>query len=383
MSLAASDGTLHASSEKLGQDELMKQVKLFADNHLLVQAYNSANALTIIVNQYRQVVLANEAFLKLVGLQSSIDILGKRPGEVINCVHAQDHPGGCGTGESCRYCNAVNLILKSISSQSANSGEVIITCRDNNIELPMNLMENVTPIDINDDVFYVISLIDISDTNRRKVFERIFFHDIINTSGGLKNLVSLLKDDVPQDLKPEVEFVEETFSGLVDQILEQRRIIEAENNELDISFIELQSDEIMASVARLYKHHEVAFNRQIEVSNASRSFTFMSEPILLNRLLGNMVKNALEAVGETETVTIGCKEAETGSEQLEFWVHNRGFIPRSIQLQIFQRSFSTKGPGRGIGTYSMKLLGEGFLKGTVGFTSNEIDGTTFFLRLAL
>jgi sensor histidine kinase regulating citrate/malate metabolism len=48
---------------------------------------------------------------------------------------------------------------------------------------------------------------------------------------------------------------------------------------------------------------------------------------------------------------------------------------------LFRRSFSTKGRGRGIGTYSMKLLGEKYLKGRVWFTSSPNAGTTFFIEV--
>ena len=48
------------------------------------------------------------------------------------------------------------------------------------------------------------------------------------------------------------------------------------------------------------------------------------------------------------------------------------------RLQVFQRSFSTKGSGRGLGTYSMRLLTEHYLRGSVGFTSSAAEGTTFF-----
>ena len=57
-------------------------------------------------------------------------------------------------------------------------------------------------------------------------------------------------------------------------------------------------------------------------------------------------------------------------------MNNIKFIPRDIQLQIFNRSFSTKGQNRGLGTYSMKLLSS-FLKGDINFTSSEENGTTF------
>jgi CheY-like chemotaxis protein len=54
-----------------------------------------------------------------------------------------------------------------------------------------------------------------------------------------------------------------------------------------------------------------------------------------------------------------------------------------VQLQMFQRSFSTKGRGRGIGTYSVKLLTEKYLKGRVAFTSDPLTGTTFSVMVPL
>jgi len=52
-----------------------------------------------------------------------------------------------------------------------------------------------------------------------------------------------------------------------------------------------------------------------------------------------------------------------------------------VQLQVFNRSFSTKGTGRGLGTYSVKLLTERCLKGRVGFTSALGEGTVFQVTL--
>ena len=66
---------------------------------------------------------------------------------------------------------------------------------------------------------------------------------------------------------------------------------------------------------------------------------------------------------------------------MRIWVHNLAVMPRSTQLQMFQRSFSTKGNDRGLGTYSIRLLTERYLKGEVSFTSDEAKGTTFILRL--
>jgi sensor histidine kinase regulating citrate/malate metabolism len=87
-----------------------------------------------------------------------------------------------------------------------------------------------------------------------------------------------------------------------------------------------------------------------------------------------MAKNALEASDTGHTVTFACGPCAQG---VYFSVHNPTFMPRSVQLQIFQRSFSTKGNGRGLGTYSMKLLTENYLHGRIEFTTDPNTGTTF------
>jgi len=56
-------------------------------------------------------------------------------------------------------------------------------------------------------------------------------------------------------------------------------------------------------------------------------------------------------------------------------------MPEHVQRQVFNRSFSSKGVGRGLGTYSIRLLTEKYLKGRAWFTSNESEGTTFFIEI--
>ena len=92
-----------------------------------------------------------------------------------------------------------------------------------------------------------------------------------------------------------------------------------------------------------------------------------------------MIKNALEASLPAKTVTVSCRCA---GDRVQFAVHNPGVMPREAQLQVFQRSFSTKGRGRGLGTYSMRLLSE-YLRGEVAFTSTKEEGTTFIASYPL
>jgi len=77
-------------------------------------------------------------------------------------------------------------------------------------------------------------------------------------------------------------------------------------------------------------------------------------------------------------------DIDVDTDLCSFHVHNDGMIPDAVAARIFQRSFSTKGtPGRGLGTYSMKLFGENILGGKVGFHSTDQQGTTFYLTLPI
>jgi signal transduction histidine kinase len=93
-----------------------------------------------------------------------------------------------------------------------------------------------------------------------------------------------------------------------------------------------------------------------------------------------MLRNALEAAPADGAVSLGF--SQDGSS-CRFWVHNPGAMAKEVRPRVFRRYFSTKGRDRGLGTYSMKLLTEEYLKGEVSFTSEEQAGTCFTVTLPL
>jgi signal transduction histidine kinase len=137
---------------------------------------------------------------------------------------------------------------------------------------------------------------------------------------------------------------------------------------------------MVESVVKLYSKHEVCHTKRLIIDDDFKEVEFISDPVLLRRVIGNIVKNALEACRDNETVRIGCRE---NGNNVEFMVHNPGAIPHDVRLQIFQRSFSTKGEGRGIGTYSVKMFTEKYLGGKVDFSSSKETGTVFKVILPL
>jgi len=197
----------------------------------------------MILNEQRQAVLVNGKITELLSIPAA-ELLGLRPGEMLDCIHWRQHPWGCGTTVFCRTCGAVRAILESQQREAPDVQECQIL-RDLDAETSaLNLRVWATPIRIDGDPFTIF------------VFHR--------------------------------------------------------------------------------------------------------------RVTGNLIQNALEACSPGDTVTVTFHN----DGQPAFSVHNESVMTEDVSLQLFERSFSTKvGTGHGIGTYSVKLLTERYLSGTVDFAS--------------
>jgi signal transduction histidine kinase len=349
--------------------------------------------MALVLNECRQIVFANRAFREFVGAETPDELVGLRQGEVLDCIHAKyigQRPGeavgciradltegGCGTTLFCRTCGAVRAILNSQQLKRLDIQECRMLCGEE--EQPLDLRVWSRPLDVNGVHYTVFSVMDISDEKRRKALERIFFHDVLNTAGGVKGLADLLIETgmSEMEIKDVACMISESADQLIEEISAQRMLSSAESGDLKVRAQPVESLEILYRVIRQFHSCSMAKDKDLLVAEAAVHFDLVSDPVLLRRVLINLVKNALEAVGDGATVTLG---AYPDGDAVCFTVHNESVMPPEIQRQIFARSFSTKGSGRGLGTYSIKLITEKYLHGKVSFVSNEAEGTRFTLR---
>jgi signal transduction histidine kinase len=330
--------------------------------------------LLMVLNRDRQIVFSNQGLLDMLGLETDQSLLGLRPGEALSCVHCQEMAGGCGTSEACRHCGAALAILAGLEGQRAVRECRLTVQRPDGLAESLDLQVWATPLAVEDQDYTFVAISDLGDQKRRRALERIFFHDILNTAGGLMGLAALLKEHSPEDLPMLAETLRQAAEQLVQEIQAQRDLAAAENGELAPRPARFAAGGFLGQQLLFMERHEVAQGRNLSLRMPALEQELHSDPVLLGRVLINLLKNALEASQPGQTVSAGFQTQDGG---VEFWVHNPTAMPSPVQLQVFKRSFSTKGASRGLGTYSVKLLTERYLKGRVSFTSDPEAGTTF------
>jgi len=370
--------TSFASSARSGIEALKAQRSETEGSGLFNSIISTMPDLLLVLNGNRQIVYANRAALDFLGVPALERLLGQRPGEAVNCVNA-GCPGGCGTGEKCSTCGAVLAILASQRGERLTK-ECRILAKNGNSVNAFDLKVTAAPMEVEGDNFTAFYVSDISHEKRRRALERIFFHDVLNTAGALEGFSEVLaEEEEPQALRGYGGTINRISQRLVEEIVAQRELLKAESGELLPAPKNIQARELLERVVETYRTHEVAKGKEIVVLPGT-AVALDTDETLLFRVLGNLLKNALEASCAGEMVSVGVS-AEEGSAV--FSVHNPAVMPKEVMLQVFNRSFSTKGADRGLGTYSIKLLSERYLKGEVGFTSEEGRGTTFTLKLPL
>jgi len=109
-------------------------------------------------------------------------------------------------------------------------------------------------------------------------------------------------------------------------------------------------------------------------------FYAKGEELLYYSMLANLIKNALEASPERETVTISLNKNPQTEESI-ISIHNKGAVPEEIRDRFFEIYVTAgKKNGTGLGTYSAKLIAE-TLRGSIHMATSEENGTTLTVRI--
>lgn len=370
--MAPHDENCEASS---GQRPSTSQVPVeraaFLRNSLSCQLLDAMQSLALVLNHDRRIVFVNRTAREILGLPEDA-IVGQRIGHLFGCVHCQDAEDDCGTTEFCGTCGGAAAF------NHARSGHLAVhECRIR-VDSPgkdLDLQVRATPFEDGGHNFILFAAVDVSHEIRRRTLERIFFHDVLNTATAVQGVGELMYDAGPQELIEYPRMLSAHIGLLVNEICSQRDLSAHEAGHLFTQPSEFRVEPLLRDLLALYRAHAAARGKTLRLAGDLPDVSLITDRTFLARVMANLIKNALEAERSGAGVTIRYWQHER--DEICLSVHNPAVMPRSVQLQVFHRSFSTKGAGRGLGTYSVDILTRQYLGGRVSFTSEVGHGTEF------
>ena len=89
-----------APAARSSAEELALQRRSLEAVPALQQVLDALPDITAVLNGERQIVAGNRTLLSFMGSCEPESLAGRRPGELLGCVHAEDCDGGCGTSRT-------------------------------------------------------------------------------------------------------------------------------------------------------------------------------------------------------------------------------------------------------------------------------------------
>ncbi|TGU70315.1 sensor histidine kinase [Geomonas terrae] len=372
--------THYAPAFRQSADELVWDIEEVVNSPLVSGLMSIANGLFAVLNKHRQVVALNDEFLKLMGIDDPKLAIGLRPGEYVACVHSCETAGGCGTSKYCSTCGAAISIMTAIDTLQPQERTCAITVDRDHKQADIYFNVRSCPIFVNEKVYILLFMQDITLQQSKECLDRAFFHDINNILCGLLGKSELLALESTSQSNRVTE-----LHRIVIRIAQEIAIQDSLTKAINSAYKPLYTDEclndFLHEIEQIFSDHPLTASKRLEIIYCSDAITITSDFSLLTRVVVNMITNALEAISHEDKVTLWTTPHQNA---ISFNVWNPGTIPQEVAQRIFQRNFSTKGNiGRGMGTYSMKLFGEQILGGSVEFITSASDGTTFTYTLPM
>lgn len=226
---------------------------------------------------------------------------------------------------------------------------------------------------------YLLYIKPTGESARQEMFERALFHDVMNSLASLEGVSQLLAmENSPEEEQQYKDLLQSSVVTIRRQLNYYRSLSEAKQGELRPQLVVCCFDQILNEAIEGIRSWELTREYGILVEGEASRIEGRGDPVLIRQVLDNMLKNAVEASPRAGRVRFNLS---VDQDHIIFSVWNAGTLPAEIRSGLFCLGNSTKSSARGVGTYSMKLIGEEVLGGRIDYTSAIETGTTFFFSL--
>ncbi|MGE4319715.1 MAG: sensor histidine kinase [Deferribacterales bacterium] len=329
-------------------------------------------------NEYR-LIYGNEALMAQTNITDPGSVTDSRPGNFFKCINTE---GGlkCGSTNKCCDC-ALNRFLETYEQVKEETAECRIISKTDTSIMPLDLRIHLKPINVSHSNHLLLILENISEIKQKELLNKTFLHDVLNTAGGLTSLLEYIKmSGTEEDFPTYLNLIIKQSSYLVEEIKSHKHLLNkdtANSLEHEKYFI---STEILNTAVDIIRYYAAINNTSIEMVPDSDDVVLHCNCTMLRRVLVNLFKNAVEAAGKDEVIKAGCRLIE---DKAVFFIKNDAVMDEMSRNAVFNKIYSSKEFGNGLGTQSIKLITEKYLFGTVHFESDEETGTIFYISVPL
>ncbi len=371
--------TFFAPPERATDDELQYDIQIISQNPVVDGIMQTTGGLLAVLNEHRQILAVNDTLIKLLDCEDVKHFLGLRPGEAVNCIYAEEMPGGCGTSKYCETCGAAIAIVTSLSTDVPEERTCAMTVNQGERTKDFYFSVRSVPMLISKRKFILLFLQDITQQHLWAALQRVFFHDLSNLAMGLTGASEMVQLDHGNEREKMIKRIHQMSLRFSEEIALQKALSNNDFSNYSLNLHTIRVASILQDIHSFFSQHPASVGKTLVISEVEQNLLINTDPSMVIRIISNMVTNAFEATVDGGEVKL---YVEKDNDTLTFCVWNKSAIPDEIARRIFQRHFSTKKePGRGLGTFSMKFLGENYLNGKVDFSTSASKGTIFRLRL--
>ena len=251
----------------------------------------------------------------------------------------------------------------------------------------MNLSVRVSGIMIQGKSLRIIALNDINrELDEREIdswirLTRVLTHEIMNSLTPVtslsETLLALPVSQQDEELRQGLETIRITGKGLVNFVTSYRRLTRLPVPEPALFDVR----PFLERVVRLAKHQYPSSTIRFLLDDVQEDLMVYADESMMTQVLTNLLKNAIQAIGESEKGEIRIRAFVDEQESVRIEVANNGpRIDPELAAQIFVPFFTTKEDGSGIGLslskQIMRLQG-----GSIALLPYQDELTTFVVML--
>lgn len=206
-------------------------------------------------------------------------------------------------------------------------------------------------------------------------------HEIKNPLTPMKLSIQHLQR-AQQEGRPDAEEqVQKVGNRLIEQIEHLSQIASEFSNFAKMPQAEMEDvdlNKIVQSAVQLYQDSNKA---TVTYEGIEQACTIVGDENQLSRAFTNLINNAVEAIPEDRGGYVDVQLSEDNGQYEVTIADNGEGISDDQHDKIFVPNFTTKGSGTGLGLAITKQIVEN-MGGSITFTSQENEGTTFIIRFA-